>query len=142
MASVLFRSIVVSTADEARLTYYASVKAKAGETLLRQPLLVLNPGCSTFPEAYMAFADIMVTYENSAEGYANFAPAPFTTKYPSSRFWHIIYSARATSADATLRLFQQQHANWLFLTDLDLDNPYKDLPAHEIWQQQLRFVQG
>lgn len=90
----------------------------------------------------MSFADIFVTYEGAADGYAQFAAAPFMAKHPSSKFWHIVYSARLASAAQTLHLFKQQHASWLFLTDLDLENPYKDLPVNDLWQLQLSLVQS
>ena len=130
------------TADEAQLAYYASAKAAAAEALHKQPLLVLNPGCSSFPEAYLALADIFVTYEGAADDYTAFAPAPFMAKHPSSKFWHMVYSARAASSPAVLHHFKQQNASWLYLTDLDLDNPYKDLPADDIWQQQLQVTEA
>ena len=126
------------TADESQLAYYASVKAAAVEALGKQPLLVLNPGCSTFPEAYLALADIFVTYEGAADDYTAFVPAPFMAKHPSSKFWHMIYSARLALSPRILQHFKQQNASWLYLTDLNLDNPYKDLPTDDIWQLQLQ----
>lgn len=130
------------TADEAQLAYYAAAKAAAAEALDKQPLLVLNPGCSSFPEAYLPLADIFVTYEGAADDYTSFVPAVFMAKHPSSKFWHMIYSARAASSPAVLQHFKQQNASWLYLTDLDLDNPYKDLPANDIWQQQLQVTEA
>lgn len=130
------------TADESQLAYYASVKAAAAEALDKQPLLVLNPGCSTFPEAYLGLADIFVTYEGAAENYTDFVPAPFMAKHPSSKFWHMIYSAHLASSPRVLHHFKQQNASWLYLTDLNLDNPYKDLPANDIWQLQLQVTEA
>lgn len=126
------------TADESQLAYYSSVKTAAAEALDKQPLLVLNPGCSTFPEAYLALADIFVIYEGSADDYTAFVPAPFVAKHPSSKFWHMIYSAHLAASPRILQHFKQQNASWLYLTNLHLDNPYKDLPAEEIWQLQLQ----
>lgn len=130
------------TADESQLAYYTSVKAAAAEALNKQPLLVLNPGCSTFPEAYLALADIFVTYEGAADDYIASVPAPFMANHPSSKFWHMIYSAHLASSPSILRHFQQQNASWLYLTDLNLDNPYKDLPADDIWQLQLQIAEA
>ncbi|KAL3151779.1 hypothetical protein ABBQ38_012753 [Trebouxia sp. C0009 RCD-2024] len=126
-------------ADESQLAYYSSVKA-AAELSHKQPLLVLNPGCPTFPEAYLALADIFVTYESDADNYTSYVPASFMVKYPSSKFWHIIYSVDLASSSKTLQLFKQQNASWLYMTDLDLTNPYKDLPGNKIWQLQLQIA--
>lgn len=85
----------------------------------------------------MEAADIFVTYEQAAASYHEFRPAAFMMHYPKTMFWHMIYAARADTSDATLQRFKQQHAGWLYLTDLDLDNPYKDLPQEAIWQLQV-----
>lgn len=126
-------------ADESQLAYYSLVKA-AAELPHRQPLLVLNPGCPTFPEAYLALADIFVTYESNADSYTSYVPASFMVKYPSSKFWHIIYSVDLASSAKILQHFKQQNASWLYMTDLDLSNPYKDLPGNKIWQLQLQIA--
>lgn len=126
-------------ADESQIAFYSSVKA-AAELLHKQPLLVLNPGCPTFPEAYLALADIFVTFESNAESYASYVPASFMVKYPSSKFWHIIYSVDLASVSRILQQFKLQNASWLYMTDLGLDNPYKDLPADNIWQLQLQVA--
>ena len=86
----------------------------------------------------METGDIFVVFEHSADTYPEFRPAPFLSKYPKNRFWHMIYAARADTAAKTLSLFQQHHAGWLYLTDLDIENPYKDLPTDDsIWQLSL-----
>ncbi len=103
-----------------------------------QPILVLNPGCSSFPEAYLAQGDIFVTFEESADKYAAYQPASFMSKYPKTKFWHMIHSTTSEKAAQVLQEFQQHHAGWLYLTDLTLDNPYKDLPESSIWQLQLQ----
>ena len=90
----------------------------------------------------MEVGDIFVVFEHSADTYAEFRPPIFLSKYPKERFWHMIYAARADTAAKTLDLFQRHHAGWLYLTDLDLDNPYKDLPTdNSIWQLQLSAAQ-
>lgn len=129
-------------ADDSQLAYYSSVKAAATEALNKQPLLVLNPGCPTFPEAYLALADIFVTYEGAADKYTTFVPAPFMAKHPSAKFWHIVFSADLASSSQILQHFKLQNASWLYLTDLNLDNPYKDLPADKIWQLQLQIAEA
>ena len=101
---------------------------------------MLNPGCPTFPEAYLALADIFVTYESAADNYTNYTPASFMVKYPSYKFWHIIYSVDLASSPRILQHFKLQNASWLYITDLDLSNPYKDLPGDEIWQLQLQIA--
>lgn len=85
----------------------------------------------------MQAADIFVTYEQSADKYHEFHPAAFMTNYPKTMFWHMVYAARADTSKAAVQHFKRQHAGWLYLTDLDLDNPYKDLPEKGIWQLQL-----
>ena len=83
----------------------------------------------------MAQGDIFVTFEESAKEYAAYQPAPFMSK---SKFWHMIHSAASDKAAQVLQQFQQQHAGWLYLTDLTLDSPYKDLPESSVWQLQLQ----
>lgn len=124
-------------ADVSQLQYYLQIRKAADELLQTKPTVVLNPGCASWPEAYMQAADIFVTYEQSADDYHKFRPAAFMSRYPKNMFWHMIYAARADTAKSVLHRFKQQHAGWLYLTDLDLDNPYKDLPEKNIWQIQL-----
>ncbi len=124
--------------DAAQVEYYSLIKAAASKGQAVQPILVLNPGCSSFPEAYLAQGDIFVTFEESADKYAAYQPAPFMSKYPKSKFWHMIHSTTSDKAAQVLQQFQQQHAGWLYLTDLTIDNPYKDLPESSIWQLQLQ----
>ena len=50
----------------------------------------------------------------------------------------MIHSAASDKAAQVLQQFQQQHAGWLYLTDLTLDSPYKDLPESSVWQLQLQ----
>lgn len=129
---------VLCTVDAAQVEYYSLIKAAASKDQAVQPILVLNPGCSSFPEAYLAQGDIFVTFEESADKYAAYQPASFMSKYPKTKFWHMIHSTTSEKAAQVLQEFQQHHAGWLYLTDLTLDNPYKDLPESSIWQLQLQ----
>lgn len=125
-------------ADESQVEYYSLIKTAAQGDQAVQATLILNPGCSSFPEAYLGQADIFVTYEETADNYSAYCPAPFMLKYPKTKFWHMIHSTGADVAAETLHHFQQQHAGWLYLTDLTIDNPYKDLPESSLWQLQLQ----
>ena len=135
---LLFISCVFSAADASQVKYYSLIKAEALRDQAVQPTLVLNPGCSSFPEAYLDQGDIFVTFEESADKYAAYCPAPFMSKYSKSKFWHMIHSTHPDMAVEVLHQFQQQHAGWLYLTDLTIDNPYKDLPESSLWQLQLQ----
>lgn len=86
----------------------------------------------------MSHGDVFVTFEESADKYAAYCPAPFLSKYPKTKFCHMIHSTRPDMAVKALQQFKQHHAGWLYLTDLTLDNPYKDLPETSLWQLQLQ----
>lgn len=89
----------------------------------------------------MNTSDVFVTYEGSAEDYTSFAPASYTNSYPSSKFYHIVYGAGTTATiNSTLHQFDEQHAKWLYMTDLLEPNPYDDLPGNATWGALLKYM--
>lgn len=103
--------------------------------------LVYNPGQPVIPEEYMSTADVFCTFEGSAESYNSFVPASYTNDYPSSKFFHQVYGAGTTAAiAATLQQFHEQHAKWLYMTELVEPNPYDPLAGNAPWTALLNYM--
>lgn len=103
--------------------------------------LIFNPGQPEMPEAYMNSADVFVSFEGSTQSYSSFVPAAYTNSYPATKFWHIVYGCdTAATINATLQQFDQQHAEWLYMTDLGLPNPYYNLPGNATWAALLSYM--
>lgn len=103
--------------------------------------LIFNPGTPSVPEAYMLLADTFVTFEGSATSYQEFQPAAYTDDYDASKFWHIVYSCDSNATiNATLQQFTSQKAEYLYMTDLGLPNPYNNLPSTQTWAQLLAYM--
>lgn len=89
----------------------------------------------------MPLADTFLTFEGSAESYQTFLPADYTADYPSSKFWHLVYRCSSNATiNATLSQFNSQHAEYLYITDLDQPNPYYSLPTENTWARLLSYI--
>ena len=102
--------------------------------------LIFNPGQPVVPEEYMPLADTFMTFEGSAESYESFVPANYTSNYAPSKFFHVVYRVSNATINATLSQFNSQHAEYLYMTDLDEPNPYGSLPANSTWAQLLAYM--
>lgn len=126
--------------DTAEVAYYQQIHniVKASSA---NKQLIFNPGQPMVPEAYLNTSDVFVTFEGSAESYTSFEPATYTNSYPPSRFYHIVYGAdTSTTINSTLQQFSEQHAKWLYMTDLLEPNPYYDLPGNATWAALLDYM--
>ncbi|KAL3137161.1 hypothetical protein ABBQ32_006729 [Trebouxia sp. C0010 RCD-2024] len=133
--------------DTSKVQFYQqihdAVKGSAGQVLdsASSIQLIFNPGQPVVPEAYLPLADTFLTFEGPAESYQNFSAADYTVNYPSSKFWHVVYRCSSNATiDATLSQFNSQHAEYLYVTDLDQPNPYYSLPDEKTWAQLLAYV--
>jgi len=110
------------------LSVYNYVKGKAGSDIV-----VVNPG--TVPdESYMAACDIMCNCEVDLGTYRVRAAAAWEVNYPSSRFWHIIYSVlTAAQRDEVLTLSRNFRAGYVHITNDGDPNPYDTIPADPYW---------
>ena len=127
-------------ADTAKVAYYQQVHdvVKGISTDMQ---LIFNPGQPVIPEEYMNTSDIFVSFEGSAQSYSSFVPATYTNSYPISKFWHIVYGAdTASTINATLQQFNEQHAEWLYMTDLYEPNPYDPLAGNITWTALLTYM--
>ncbi|KAL3137162.1 hypothetical protein ABBQ32_006729 [Trebouxia sp. C0010 RCD-2024] len=141
------RSRYDACADTSKVQFYQqihdAVKGSAGQVLdsASSIQLIFNPGQPVVPEAYLPLADTFLTFEGPAESYQNFSAADYTVNYPSSKFWHVVYRCSSNATiDATLSQFNSQHAEYLYVTDLDQPNPYYSLPDEKTWAQLLAYV--
>ncbi len=122
--------------NRADIPYYAEIttiiKAESAAAMA-----VLNPGVPP-PEAFMAFADIVVTFENTYDVYrAAYAAARWMRRYPPERFWHLIYGAPTVKAmRRAITLNKRRRARWLYVTPDTLPNPWATLPIDPYWSEE------
>ncbi len=109
---------------------YAFIHAQAG-----LDLTVLNPGAPT-PACYMAASDVMMTFEGTPSDLA--AGASTVPGYDPSRFWGVVYSARASALASDLTTLTGDGFGAVFVTDQNLPNPYGVLPSY--WSQEVAAV--
>ena len=132
------------TADASKVQYYQqiydAVKDSAVNERVSSKHLIFNPGQPSVPEEYMPLADTFLTFEGSAESYQSFLPADYTSNYAPSKFYHLVYCVSNATVNATLSHFNSQHAEYLYITDLDEPNPYGALPANSTWAQLLAYM--
>lgn len=82
--------------------------------------VVNNPGSNTIEEM-VSTADVLMTFEQSAEKYLNseFAITPdFYRNYPSSKFWHVVHDVTAENYRAVMEKADAEHCAHIYLTDL------------------------
>lgn len=92
--------------------------------------IVGNPGTST-PEAYLAVADTLVTFERGTGSYEGTFMEPWMLTAPANRQAHLHYAV-ATS-ESMLALAEQasaRNAGYLYITDDVLPNPWDRLPTY------------
>ena len=122
------------------LKYYAALLLYARE-LNPAYRVIANPGTNT-DESYLkqSTADVLVIFENDA-GYANFAPAAWTKKYPPSAFGHLAYAiATADQMTNVVQLAAARRAGFIYVTDDSGANPWDTLPSY--WGAEVSLVEG
>jgi hypothetical protein len=115
------------TSDAAHLGYYRELAARLRDAGTCR--IVFNPG--TVPHAgYLDIADIVVTFEDTAEAYAR-----WRADVPAGRAatCHLVHDAPAGSHDALLERAARRGATYAFVTDRRLPNPWDGLPS--CWSQ-------
>jgi hypothetical protein len=134
VSSIFFDEVSNTSAG---LSYYQTLGNYVHKTA--GAIVELNPG-TTIDEGYMAFADIIVTYEDSYTNYSNATTSNWVFKYPSNRFAHIIYNVpNATTAVNTMTLAKQRNVGYIFVTNDGGSNPYDTLPSY--WSDPLVLAQ-
>ena len=111
------------TSGAAHLGYYRELAARLRETGTRR--IVFNPG--TVPDAgYLEIADIVVTFEDTAEAYARWrAEVPVG---PAATC-HLVHDAPVGTHQEVLALAARRGATYAFVTDRRLPNPWDGLPS-------------
>lgn len=117
--------------------YYADLNSYIKSRGRAAALTVLNPGMAT-RECFMSTGDIVVTFEGSYTEYVTWSTAGWESRYPASRFWHIVHSA-PTEADMldAMSLSKRRHAGWIYITPDTLPEPYDTLPTGAYWMREL-----
>lgn len=131
------------TSDENtdHLNYYASTYQYIKS---RNPVYIVtgNPGTNT-REDYLKKPtdDSLMIFEDNSTNYPAFSPAKWVAKYPATQFVHLPYNV-ATSATMTnyMELAVNRNANWIYITDDTLPNPYNTLPSY--WTNEVALVKS
>lgn len=113
--------------------------------------VVSNPGSNTVEEM-IPTADILMSFEQSAENYLN-SEFPVTPehyrKYPQSKFWHVIHDVTKENYKAVLEKAGNEHVGHVYLTDLSFTpssdpqtpavNPYAAPPSQWLLEAQIAW---
>ena len=120
-------------------SYYDSLATRI--RLHASATVVVNPGTNT-EECTTGFSDVIVNFEGTAATYAAWVPSAWTTSYPSSRFWHLVYGASASNASSIVAMSRQRNAGHVYVTDGVMPNPWSGLPGPSVWSEELVAVAG
>lgn len=103
--------------------------------------VMLNPGYVP-AEGYLAFADVIETYEWYYNRYAKQSFPAWVNDYPSHRFAHVIHDVPDTAAalETALRLARQRNAGYVFVTDRSHPRQYAGLPR--FWSAKMAALCG
>jgi hypothetical protein len=120
------------------VTLFADTKRRMGS----RHLVVLNPGTQTL-EGFMHACDILLNSESTwrtyREGYVD-SPT-WVANYPSSRFWHVVHDCPTESEmRLAVGMALARHAEWIYVTSVTGDNPYRTLPGERYWMAELRLM--
>lgn len=113
---------------------YAYVKNKGGTAKV-----VINPGVA-IQECFVEASDIIVNFEGDYSSYQNWQASGWEAKYPSDRFWHLIYNTDQTTMAAAVSLSKQRQAGWVYVTPDQLNNPWDTLPSEPYWSDELMRI--
>lgn len=113
---------------------YLYVKNKGGIAKV-----VINPGVAA-QECFVEASDIIVNFEGEYSGYLSWQASGWESKYPTDRFWHLIYSADQTEMASAISLSKQRHAGWVYVTPDQLNNPWDTLPSDPYWSDELTLI--
>lgn len=119
------------------LAYYQSLHAyiKGG---FDRNFIVANPGTQT-PEAWLATADVLVTFESPAPEYAGYVADPWTAAHEATRFAHLVYDvADADAMRAVIDTALAHNVGHVYVTDDRGDNPWDTLPTY--WSAEAAYA--
>lgn len=111
------------------LGYYQSLHAYIKGGFARNHI-VANPGTQT-PEAWLATADVLVTFESPAAEYAGYEPDAWTASQDATRFAHLVYDvADADAMRVVIDTARAHNVGHVYVTDDRGDNPWDTLPTY------------
>ena len=114
----------VATAS-ASVPYYGAMSARARK--LGAEFVFFNHG--THPnEAYAQHADLLGTFEGPWHAYRKLDVPPWTTAWPTEKFYHVVYSVPAERFGEAAKLAVIRHAAAVYITERGGANPYDLLP--------------
>lgn len=129
---------------------FDTLKAKYGSEFW----VVNNPGSNTVEEM-ISTADVLMTYEQSAQNYLHneFAITPeFYLKYPSSKFWHVVHDVTQDNYREVMEKADREHCAHVYLTDLSFVpsddpqtptvNPYANAPSSWLLDLQVAWARS
>lgn len=118
---------LVATYYQPLADYITGKKSGAG--------VMLNPG--VYPD--QAYANMTVppgslfvinVFEDNYQNYLTATIPSWAYSYPAALFSHLIYSTRAGRMPSAVALSSQRHVGWVYVTDIGLPNPWKELPTY------------
>ena len=120
------------TADAQNVAYYAAITRSARQAGAH--VVAFNHGVHPV-EAYAEHGDLLGTFEGPWRTYVDMAVPRWTRSWPSSRFFHLVYSVPPQSFDDAYLLADRRRAGCVYVTDKGGDNPWDRLPGGEFDRQ-------
>jgi Spherulation-specific family 4 len=125
-------------------TYYQQVYQYIKSRSARYNVII-NPGVDV-DESYLSqpIADIIVTFENHQEAWANYHPPTYTRKYLPRHFAALVHTtANHKLMKSTLDRAVKSNFGYIYVTNDSIDspnhNPWDNLP--EYWQSEVNYIQ-
>ncbi|MGA8149448.1 MAG: spherulation-specific family 4 protein [Terriglobales bacterium] len=113
--------------------YYQGLADHVRHNQVGGRIVILNPGTQPNDDCWMSIANILVTAESSSlQDYIhNYQPEAWFHRYPSDRFWHIVYAVPSVAEmNEVIALSLKRGAGWVYVTDRGSDNPYDQPPSY------------
>jgi hypothetical protein len=125
-----------TASDAALIPYYQDVanyiRATSGT------YVALNPGVIP-AEGYMNVGDTVAVFEGTYNTYKNWVKPSWASKYPTSKFTHLIHATSGSSAmKNAIKWSKQRRAGNVYVTNDVLPNPWDILPSY--WSSELNEI--
>ena len=121
--------------DCGSVPYYRAIwAARAGG------VVVLNPGTNT-SECYLEVGDVVINFEGTDSVYESWQPSAWVSRYPATRFWHLVYGISVTNQSRVVELSKRRNAGYVYVTTDALPNPWDRIPPASEWASLLASVQ-
>lgn len=104
-------------------------------------LVTINPGTIPDSSNWMTACDIIMDFEDTYSNYSGVFSPSWVFNYPSTRFWHSVYSTPSSAADvdACFSTAAANNAAYLFVTNISgSGNTYGSLPGSTDWNEEVR----